>query len=65
MLPLRMKRLACRNEKAARRLTEVELSIIALSDDDLLDLADIFQTEPRGILGKTAWAEMRRRNLSL
>lgn len=42
-----------------------QASITGLSDDDLLDLADIFQTEPRGILSTTAWAEMHRRNLSL
>jgi hypothetical protein len=65
MLRLRMKRLARRNEEAARRLTEIELSITTLSDDDLLDLGDIFQAEPRGTLGEIAWSEMGRRNISL
>jgi hypothetical protein len=65
MLKLRVKRLARRNDVVARRLSEIELSITGLSDDDLLDLGDIFSTEPRGILGQIAWAEMARRNLSL
>lgn len=65
MLKLRVKRLARRNEAAVRRLAEIELSITALSDDDLLDLGDIFEAEPRGALGEIAWAEMGRRNLSL
>ncbi len=65
MLKLRTKRLARRNEEATRRLTEIQLSITALSDDDLLDLGDIFQAEPRGALGEIAWAEMERRNISL
>ncbi len=65
MLTLRMKRLARRNEEAARRLSKIKLSITALSDDDLLDLCDIFQAEPRGALGEIAWTEMGRRNLSL
>ncbi len=65
MLKLRVKRLARRNEERARLLAEIELSIATLSDDDLLDLADIFQTEPRGALGEIAWAEMGRRSISL
>jgi hypothetical protein len=65
MLKTRMKRLAHRNEEAVRRLAVIELSITNLSDDDLLDLADIFQTEPRGTLGEIAWTEMGRRNISL
>jgi hypothetical protein len=65
MLKLHMKRLARRNEEAVRRLSEIELSITALSNDDLLDLGDIFQTEPRGALGEIAWSEMGRRNISL
>ena len=65
MLRLRTKRLARRNEEAARRLAEIELSITALSENDLLDLGDIVQTEPRGALGEIAWTEMGRRNISL
>jgi hypothetical protein len=60
-----MKRLARRNEEAARRLAEIERAIASLSDDDLLDLGDIFQAEPRGALGQIAWTEMGRRNISL
>ena len=65
MLKLQMKRLARRNEEAARRLAEIEVTISTLSDDDLLDLGDIFYAEPRGILGAIAWTEMGRRNISL
>lgn len=65
MLRLQMKRLARRNEEAARRLAEIEVSITALSNDNLLDQADIFQTQPRGALGEIAWTEMGRRNISL
>jgi hypothetical protein len=65
MLKMRKKRLAHRNEEALRRLAEIDLSVTTLSDDDLLDLADIFQTEPRGTLGEIAWTEMSRRNISL
>lgn len=65
MLRLQMKRLARRNEEAVRRLADIEFTISALSDDDLLDLGDIFHTEPRGALGEIAWAEMGRRNISL
>jgi hypothetical protein len=60
-----MKRLARCHEEATRRLAEIELSITTLSDDDLLDLADIFHAEPREALGEIAWTEMGRRNLSL
>jgi len=65
MLRLQTKRLARRNEEAVRRLADIEFAIFALSDDDLLDLGDIFQAEPRGALGEIAWAEMGRRNISL
>ena len=65
MLKMQKKRLAHRNEEAVRRMAEIELSISSLNDEDLLDLADIFQTEPRGTLGEIAWTEMSRRNLSL
>lgn len=65
MLNVQKKRLAHRNEQAVRCLAEIKLSITTLSDDDLLDFADIFQTEPRGTLGDIAWTEMGRRNIRL
>ncbi|MDF2496334.1 MAG: hypothetical protein K0S66_3268 [Sphingomonas sp.] len=65
MLKLKRRRLDHRAGQATRRLVEIERSIASLSDDDLLDLADIFQTEPRGPLGEVAWTEMGRRKLSL
>ena len=65
MLKMQQRRLAHRNEEAVRRLAEIELSIVTLSDDDLLDLADIFQAEPRGTLRDTAWTEVGNRNINL
>lgn len=65
MLKTQIKRLAHRDSNAAKRLAQIEASILALSDDDLLDLADIFAQEPRTVLGETAFAELARRDLTL
>ena len=65
MRKMQMKRLAHRSEEAVRRLAGIELSVTSLSDNDLLDLADIFQTEPRGTIGEIAWTEMGKRNITL
>ncbi len=65
MLKTRIKRLANRGDRAVQRLAEVETSITNLADEDLLDLADIFKTEPRTPIGDMARAEMARRNISL
>ena len=65
MLKTRMKRQAGQNERARAHLSLIESSILALSDDDLLDLADIFNSEPRTPLGELAFAEMARRSISL
>ncbi len=48
-----------------RQLQEIEASITKLVDDDLLDLADIFQAERHGPIGAIAFAEVARRKLSL
>lgn len=47
------------------RLAEIEVSIAALKDEDLLDLADIFAREALAPLKEMAAAEMLKRNLSL
>lgn len=65
MLKTRIRMQAGQNERARTRLSLIETSILALSDDDLLDLADIFSGEPRTPLGELAFAEMARRNISL
>jgi hypothetical protein len=62
MLKTRIKRVA---DHAVRRLAEIEASIANLSNEDLLDLADIFKAEPRPPIGDMAFAEMARRNISL
>jgi hypothetical protein len=65
MLRTRIKMRADQSERAKQRLSLIEASIAALSDDDLLDLADIFSGEPRTPLGELAFAEMATRNISL
>lgn len=65
MLKTRIKRLADRGDHAVQRLAEIEASITSLSNEDLLDLADIFKTEPRPPIGDMAFVEMERRNISL
>jgi hypothetical protein len=63
MLKTRMKRVADRGDHAVRRLAEIKASIADLSDEDLLDLADIFKAEPRPAIGNMAFVEMARRNI--
>ncbi|USU04382.1 hypothetical protein NF700_13205 [Sphingomonadaceae bacterium OTU29MARTA1] len=65
MLKTRMKRMATETERALDRLAAVEASVVALADEDLLDLADIFAAGDPTPLRNMAEAEMRRRNLSL
>lgn len=64
MLNHRTKRLAARDARAVKRLAEIEASIATLSDDDLLDLADIFKEERRTPLSEIASAEMAKRKIS-
>ncbi len=53
--------LPSRGDHAVRRLAEIEASIANLSNEDLLDLADIFKAEPRSPIGDIAFVEMTRR----
>ena len=53
-----------RAARALKTLTEIEASIHALGDEDLLDLHDIFADSPATTLAMFAEAEMHRRNLS-
>ncbi len=65
MLRTRMKRLADRGELAVQRLADIETSILRLGDEDLLDLADIFNASADTPLGAIAVAEMTRRGIRL
>jgi hypothetical protein len=65
MLKTKMKRLTDRGVRAVERLAEIETCITALADNDLLDLADIFEAKPRAPIGDMAFLEMARRNISL
>jgi len=48
-----------------KRLTQIEMSIIELGDEDLLDLADIFRERSQTAIAQYAFAEMTRREISL
>jgi hypothetical protein len=65
MLKTRAKKLADGNDRVRERLALIETSVADLGNDDLLDLADIFNGEPRSPLGELAFAEMAKRNISL
>lgn len=65
MLRIRRKRLAQRGAAAVQRLSLIEASVARLGDEDLLDLADIFQADPHTPLREVAFAEMARRNIKL
>jgi len=65
MLRTRNRRQADQAEYARKRLALIEAAIIALDDEDLLDLADIFKGEPHMPLAESALAELSRRNLSV
>lgn len=65
MLRTRHRRQADQAEYARKRLALIEAAVRALSDKDLLDLADIFKGEPTMPLAESALAELARRNLSL
>ena len=65
MLRTRNRRQANQAEYARKRLALIEAAIIALGDEDLLDLADIFKSEPYMPLAESTLAELSRRNLSV
>ncbi len=55
---------ARRAARAHRAVSEIEASIVALNDEDLLDLYDIFLPNPSSALAIFAINEIKRRNLS-
>ena len=65
MLKIRNKRIANDHAAAARTVARIEASVVALSDDDLLDLADIFSGGAATPLGDMASGEMARRVIAL
>lgn len=65
MLKTRIKRRADQAARAAERLALVEASIVALQNEDLLDLADIFKTQTHTPLAEMALIEMKKRAISL
>ena len=65
MLKTQMKRRDAAAVRAATRLAAIEASIVALNDEDVLDIADIFRDEPGTPLAELASAEMQRRKLTL
>lgn len=65
MLRLKKKREARSAAHAARQLYAVDASIVALPDDDLLDLADIFSERRETKIVQSAFGEVARRGLEL
>lgn len=65
MLKTRTKRLAIRSASAAQHLADIQATIIDLADEDLLDLADIFQSKLKGPIAEMAAARNGKRNISL
>ncbi|MBD8546438.1 hypothetical protein [Sphingomonas sp. CFBP 8760] len=60
-----MRRQTAVAEQAVTRLDEIQASIVALGDEDLLDFADIFRGATPTPLWDLAAAEMRKRDLRL
>lgn len=65
MLKTRIKRCTIESARAGARLADIEASVCALNDEDLLDLADIFSGDTDGPLREMAATAMVKRNLSL
>ncbi len=65
MLKLKAKRQARQNARAESHLAAIHASIIALDDEDLLDIADIFRDCRDTPLAALAFSEVDRRKLSL
>ncbi|MBB6504593.1 hypothetical protein F4693_001566 [Sphingomonas endophytica] len=60
-----MKRLAIQAELDLQRLAAIEAAVVALSDEDLLDFADIFIGGDPTPLRAMAEEQMRKRGISL
>ena len=60
-----MRRVASVTERALDRLAAIEAAVTALSDEDLLDLADIFAAGDPTPMRAMAETEVRRRGRNL
>jgi len=56
---------ADRGARALKTVSQIEASIAALDDEDLLDLHDIFLETPNSQLGGFAAIEVQRRSLKV
>ena len=65
MLKMKSKRSAAEAANAVVQIAAIRGSIVALNDEDLLDLADIFAGKGFTFIADIASAEMKLRNLSL
>ncbi|SEN46055.1 hypothetical protein SAMN05192583_2851 [Sphingomonas gellani] len=65
MLKTRIRREVANAERIAARLAAIEASVVALANEDLLDLADIFAGDKETPLWTIAAAEMQKRNIRL
>ncbi len=65
MLKLKARRQARQNARAESHLAAIHASIIALDDEDLLDIADIFNEKRYTPIAAAAFAEMARRKIAL
>lgn len=65
MLKIRIKRRADQAALAVERIARIGMSIAALQNEDLLDLADIFKFQTHTPLAAMAFAEMKKRSISL
>lgn len=65
MLRTRMKRIAEKSERTEQRVVAIEAAIAALDNDDLLDLADIFDAKADNPLKEITKSEMMKRGISL
>ena len=64
MLTFKTRRRTVNHAQIVARMTAIETSIAALSDDDLLDLADIFGSDTPTPLKAMAGNGLARRDLS-
>lgn len=65
MLKRRSKLPITAQHRAMKKLSEIEATVAALKDDDLLDLADILLDAASSPLSVMASKQMAKRNLSL
>ena len=65
MLITRIRRRADQGARALKRIATIQAEVVALPDEDLLDLADIFAGVAGSSISEIATEEMNRRGISL